>query len=369
MDSIDILVIGGGAVGLACAARLANPQQSLLIVEAESLIGSHTSSRNSEVIHAGIYYAPGSLKAQLCLEGRERLYSWCAQHQVAHRKIGKLLVAVTANEISRLDALASNAIASGVEPLQEISRAQLQQLEPAVCAVAALYSPHTGIIDSHEFIHSLLGAAERQGAQLVLNTRVSQLQRAPDGWIASGKSAGEPFQIKTQQVINAGGLFAQQLAQQTSELPGATIPKLHLCQGRYFSYSGRSPFNHLIYPMPEANNAGLGVHATLDMGGQLRFGPDTEYIERIDYNVDAQLRDAFAAAISRYFPALDSARLSPAYSGIRPKLSGAGEPPADFIIQTSAIHGLEGLINLYGIESPGLTASLAIADRVALYAK
>lgn len=365
MDAIDTLIIGAGALGLACAARLARPGRSILIAEAEDLIGSHTSSRNSEVIHAGIYYAPGSLKAELCLEGRERLYAWCHEHRVAHRRIGKLLVAVNDAERGKLDALLSNAEACGVHDLQPIEQARLAELEPAVRGVAALLSPSTGIIDSHAYLQSLLAAAENQGAQLVLRTRVERLEPGADGWIASGTSSGEAFQLRAQRVINAGGLFAQQLAQRTLGLAGAHIPQLHLCRGHYFSYSGRAPFQHLIYPMPEANTAGLGIHATLDLGGQLRFGPDTEYLEHVDYRLDEGLCEPFAQAIRRYFPTLDSARLLPGYSGIRPKLSGPGEPAADFHIQTAEDHGLPGLINLFGIESPGLTASLAIAERVA----
>lgn len=364
MDSIDTLIIGAGALGLACAARLASPSRSLLIVEAERLIGSHTSSRNSEVIHAGLYYPPGSLKAELCLEGRERLYAWCEQHGVPHRRIGKLLVAVENAERGKLESLAANAEACGVHDLQALERDQLERLEPAVRGVAALLSPSTGIVDSHHYLQSLLAAAENRGAQLVLDTRVERLRRAPDGWIAEGVSGGEPFQLRAEQVINAGGLFAQQIAGRTEGLRADLIPPLHLCQGRYFSYFGRSPFQHLIYPMPEANTAGLGIHATLDMGGQLRFGPDVHYLDALDYAVDETLHEPFARAIARYFPSLDPGRLSPGYSGIRPKLSGPGEPAADFLIQTPLDHGLPGLINLFGIESPGLTASLAIAERI-----
>lgn len=363
MHSIDTLIIGAGALGLACAALLARPGQSLLIVEAEALIGSHGSSRNSEVIHAGLYYPPGSLKAELCREGRERLYAWCAARGVAHRRIGKLLVAVDAAQIAQLERLQANAAACGVGDLQPLDRAALQRLEPAVRAVAGLLSPSTGIIDSHAYLQSLLAAAEDRGAQLVLRTRIERLQPDADGWLATGVSAGEPFQLRAQRVVNAGGLFAQQLAGQTAGLQG--IPALHLCQGRYFSYRGRSPFRHLVYPLPEANTAGLGVHATLDLAGQLRFGPDVHYLDHLDYRVDEQLREPFATAVRRYFPSLDPSRLQPGYSGVRPKLSGPGEPPADFVIQTPAGHGLPGLVNLFGIESPGLTASLAIAEKVA----
>ena len=365
MDSIDTLIIGAGAVGLACAARLARNDRSTLIVEAERLLGSHTSSRNSEVIHAGIYYPPGSLKAELCLEGRERLCAWCTERQVPFARIGKLLVAVEDDERAALERLASNAERCGVTDLQPLDGARLQALEPAVRGVAALLSPSTGIIDSHAYMQSLLAAAESQGAQLVLDTRIERLRRDGSSWIAEGVSGGEAFSLRSQQVVNAGGLFAQQLARQTEGLAAEQVPTLHLCQGRYFSYAGRAPFRHLIYPMPEANTAGLGIHATLDLGGQLRFGPDVRYLDDIDYRVDPVLAADFASAIRRYFPTLAPARLSAGYSGIRPKLSGAGEPAADFLIQTAAIHGLPGLVNLFGIESPGLTASLAIAERVA----
>lgn len=365
MDSIDTLIIGAGALGLACAARLAEPGRSTLLVEQEALMGSHTSSRNSEVIHAGIYYPPGSLKAELCLEGRERLYAWCEQWQVPYRRLGKLLVAVSDEERGKLEALADNARASGVDELLAIDRARLAVLEPAVRGTAALLSPNTGIIDSHAFLQSLLACVQRQGAELVLQTRVDSLVHDGDGWIASGSSAGEPFSLRAQRVINAAGLFAQHLAQRTDGLAARHIPQLHLCQGNYFNYNGKSPFSHLVYPMPEANTSGLGVHATLDLGGQLRFGPDTRYLDSLDYRVDEALRDAFASAISRYFPALDSTRLVPGYAGIRPKLSGPGEPAQDFMLQMPAEHGLPGLVNLFGIESPGLTASLAIAERIA----
>ncbi|MBF7728537.1 NAD(P)/FAD-dependent oxidoreductase [Pseudomonas sp. N040] len=365
MERIDILVIGAGAVGLACAARLAAAGRSLLICEQEAQVGSHASSRNSEVIHAGIYYPPGSLKAELCIEGRARLYAWCGQHQVACQRLGKLLVAVEPAEQARLEQLHANARACAVESLQVLDARQVGALEPALRAHAGLLSPDSGILDSHAYLQSLLACAEQRGAQLALHSRVERLQRAASGWRVEGSSQGEAFALEAGLVINAAGAFAQRLAAHSEGLAAAHIPRLHLCRGNYFSYSGRSPFRRLIYPLPEANSAGLGIHATLDLGGQLRFGPDVQYLQQLDYRVDASRGEAFAMAIRRYFPALDAQRLQPAYSGVRSKLCGPGEPAADFVIQDSAVHGLPGLINLFGIESPGLTASLAIAERLA----
>lgn len=366
MERIDILIIGAGAIGLACAARLAKSGRSLLICEREGQIGSHASSRNSEVVHAGIYYAPGSLKAQLCIEGHQRLLAWCKRYQVPQRQLGKLLVAVEPAELARLEQLQVNAQRCGVSSLQPLDAGQTSRLEPQLRACTSLLSPDSGIIDSHAYLQSLLVCAERQGAQLVLHSSVERLQRSSHGWRVEGNSLGDHFKLEAAVVINSGGLFAQQLAAKTEGLRADLIPQLHLCQGRYFSYSGRSPFSRLIYPLPEANSAGLGVHATLDLAGQLRFGPDVNYLQQLDYQLDASQREVFAAAIRRYYPGLDAKRLQPAYSGIRAKLSGPGEPAADFAIQDSKCHGLAGLINLFGIESPGLTASLAIAEHIAV---
>ncbi len=365
MSSYDCLIIGAGVIGLACASRLARSGQRVLVVEEERWIGSHTSSRNSEVIHAGIYYAPGSLKARLCVEGRDLLYRWCADHHVEHRRIGKLLVAVNSDEITALDTLQKNAQQSGVDSLQEVGAAQLRQMEPAVSGVAALLSMDTGIIDSHGYLQSLLGDAQRHGADLALETRVERLQHNGQVWIVEGESCGEPFSVDVQRVINAAGLFSSQLASRIDGLEVGHVPITQWCRGRYFSYSGTSPFTRLIYPMPEVNTAGLGVHATIDMGGQVRFGPDVAWTDCIDYQVEESLKSAFSVAIQRYFPGLDPQRLTPGYCGIRPKLSRPGEPAEDFLMQGPQTHGLPGLVNLYGIESPGLTASLAIANHVA----
>lgn len=365
MSSFDCLVVGAGVIGLACAAQLARNGQRVLLVDEERWIGTHTSSRNSEVIHAGIYYPPGSLKAQLCVEGRDLLYRWCEEHRVEHRRIGKLLVAISPAEIDALQALKKNAQHSGVHTLQDIDAAQLRRLEPAVCGEAALLSVDTGIIDSHAYLQSLLGDAQRHGADLALDTRITELTHNGYCWQVQGTSCGDTFCVDVDRIVNAAGLFASQLALRVDGLLPRYIPDTLWCRGRYFSYSGRSPFSRLVYPMPEANTAGLGVHATIDMGGQVRFGPDIAWTDRINYQVEDHLKGDFARAIQRYFPGLEPQRLTPGYCGIRPKLSGPGQPVADFVIQSSEIHGLKGLVNLFGIESPGLTASLAIARRVA----
>ncbi len=364
MSDIDCLVIGAGVIGLACSAQMARAGHSVMLVEQERRIGEHTSSRNSEVIHAGIYYSPGSLKARLCVEGRELLYSWCENHGVEHRRIGKLLVAVTEAEIPALEAIQVNARSSGVGSLEVISQARLRELEPAVAGVAALLSPQTGIIDSHAYMESLLAEAQRYGADLALDTRVERLVPAVDGWLVEGTSCGESFKLHVRRVVNAAGLFASQLAERIEGLAPEHVPATYWCLGRYFSYSGRSPFHHLVYPMPEANMAGLGVHATLDLSGQVRFGPDVAWTQTLDYRVDESLHDPFTHAIGRYFPGIDPNKLNAGYSGIRPKLSGPGQAAADFSIQGPEIHGLPGLVNLFGIESPGLTASLAISRHV-----
>ena len=358
---VDLVVIGAGVVGLAVAQRMARGGRSVLVLEQESSIGQHCSSRNSEVIHAGIYYAPGSLKAQLCRQGRDLLYDWCRAHAVPHHTIGKLLVAVTEDEIPALKKLQANAAANGVELLWH-SADDVAAREPQVRAVAGLFSPLTGIVDSHALMQSFEAALQVAGGELYCNTRVAGLESISGGLRVTGSSAGEPFTVSARQVVNAGGLFAQQVQ---AAAGAGEIPPLQLCQGRYFNYSGRSPFSHLVYPMPEANAAGLGVHATLDLGGQLRFGPDVRYIDQLDYQVDEGLRDAFAGAIRRYWPDCDAERLQPAYAGVRPKLSGPGEPARDFVIQDHNTHGIVGLVSLLGVESPGLTASLALAEQVA----
>lgn len=361
----DVVVIGAGVVGLACAQRLAARGAQVLVLEQESWPGQHASSRNSEVIHAGLYYAPGSLKADLCRRGRDLLYRWCEERQVPHRRIGKLLVAVQDNELPALQALHDNAAANGVK-LDWLEAAQVHAMEPEVRAVAGLFSPLTGIIDSHALMQSYEAALQDRGGQLVCQARVERIEAiAGGGYRVCGSSGDEIFGLTTRAVVNAGGLFAAKLSEKIEGYPAERIPAVHLCKGSYFSYSGRSPFSHLVYPMPEANTSGLGVHATLDLAGQLRFGPDVCYQSDLDYQVDLNLAERFASAVQRYWPSCDPLRLVPGYAGIRAKLSGPGQPAVDFRIDGPAEHGLPGVVSLFGIESPGLTASLAIADEVA----
>ncbi|PCI76510.1 MAG: FAD-dependent oxidoreductase [SAR86 cluster bacterium] len=370
-DSFDICVIGAGVIGLAIAYELAkkykNQDVSIVILERESSFGQHISSRNSEVIHAGIYYPTGSLKAELCVTGKELLYSHCEQFDVPHQKIGKLIVAKN-TEIDALAQLKKKAIANGVLDLQLLNRAELQRLEPHIEADAALHSPSTGIIDSHSYMQSLLHLAENLGVQFSPYSRVEEIDTEADAFVVHCRldenRNSEQYQFNCQQLINAAGLEAQAIAHTVSSLPKNTIPRLYYCKGDYFGYRGRSPFSHLIYPMPEANTAGLGIHATMDMSSQLKFGPDTEYVEEIDFEIDGNKAEAFAKSISSYFPAIKGNDLNPAYSGIRPKLSALGEAATDFEIQGEGAHGVPGLIQLFGMESPGLTASLAIARHI-----
>lgn len=364
MVDSEVVVVGAGVVGLAVAQRLARGGYEVLVVEQEAWPGQHASSRNSEVIHAGIYYPPGSRKARLCSAGRDLLYAWCAEYGVAHQRVGKLLVAVEEAELPALQALRANALANGVE-LQPLTAAELHAREPALKGVAALFSPLTGIIDSHGLMESYQAALQRAGGALHCRTRVDSVRVIPQGLLLSGVSGNDRFDLSCRHLINCAGLFAQTLATATGDLAAELVPPLHLCQGQYFAYSGVSPFSHLVYPMPEANATGLGVHATLDLAGQLRFGPDVRYQLQLDYAVDESRREAFALAVQRYWPECKAEKLVPAYAGVRAKLSAAGEPAADFVIQDRSVHGVAGLINLFGIESPGLTASLALAEEVA----
>lgn len=360
-DFVDAVVVGAGVVGLAVARALALAGRSVVVLESEGAIGTGTSSRNSEVIHAGLYYPPGSLKARLCVEGRRALYAYCAARGVPHRRYGKLLVASSEDEIAGVEALAERGRANGAEELTMISGAEARRMEPALAAVAALWSPQTGIIDSHAYMLALQGDAENAGAVFAFNTPFEAAEPTAGGFLVRTGGA-EPMRLACRELVNAAGLCASDVADRIAGLPPETVPRTRFCKGNYFVLAGRAPFSRLVYPAPHAH--GLGVHLTLDLGGQARFGPDTEWIEEIRYEVDVSRRAAFAAAIRRYWPGLDEEALSPGYSGIRPKIVGEGEPAADFRIDGPQVHAMPGLVNLFGIESPGLTSSLAIADEV-----
>lgn len=362
MDKIDCAVIGAGVVGLAIARALALAGREVIILESENAIGTGTSSRNSEVIHAGIYYPEGSLKAAFCVAGKALLYEFCASHGVPHRRAGKLIVATTEAEVANLHVLKGKAAANGVA-LDFLEGQLAKALEPNLKAVAALFSPTTGLIDSHALMLAYLGDAEANGAALALNAPVIGGAAREDG-ILLDVGGHEPMTLLCDTVVNSAGLFAQKVAATIKGVPADHIPPIRYAKGTYFTLAGRSPFTHLVYPCPE--EGGLGVHLTLDLAGQARFGPDVEWVDEIDYRVDPRRGDKFYAAIRTYWPALADNALSPGYTGIRPKLGGPGTPGAnpDFTISGPAEHGIEGLINLFAIESPGLTASLAIADAV-----
>lgn len=353
-DSIDCVVIGAGVVGLACAARLASAGRDVVVLERHELIGSETSSRNSEVIHAGIYYPKDSWKARLCVAGKRKLYAYCEAHGVPFRNCGKLIVAADSSQTDVLLDYQTQARDNDAGELQWLDAKQVRQLEPAVQAVAGLLSPTTGIIDSHAYMLSLRGDLEARGGMIALGTRVQALEAADGGILV----VTEAMRIQTHTLINCAGLQAPDLARQLV----AAAPRAFFARGHYFGYSGRPPFSRLVYPIAEPG--GLGVHVTLDLSGQIKFGPDVEWCDGVDYRFDESRKPAFEKAIRRYFPALDSTRLQPGYVGVRPKISAPQEAAADFRIEGPETHGVAGLVNLLGIESPGLTASLAIADRV-----
>lgn len=362
MERIDCLVVGAGVVGLAVARALARAGREVVIAERHGRIGSEISSRNSGVIHAGLYYPAGSLKARLCVDGRALLYAFCAEHGVAHRRCGKLIVATSEGQIPALAAIAAAAQANGVADVQWLDGPAARALEPALACQAALLSPSTGIVDVHGLMLALLADAERAGAALALASAVDQLRPGPDG--VAVRLAGEVAPaLVARWVINCGGLGAVALARATAGLPASAIPTMGYAKGNYFALAGRAPFSRLIYPVPEPG--GLGVHLTLDLAGQARFGPDVEWVDGCDFTVDPRRAPHFEGAVRAYWPALPPGALAPDYAGIRPKISGPGEPAADFRIDGPAQHGVAGLINLFGIESPGLTASLAIGELVA----
>ena len=362
----DAVVIGAGVVGLACARALARRGHEVLVIEALDSFGTVTSSRNSEVIHAGIHYAPGSSKARLCVAGKQLLYAYCTERGIAHRRCEKLIVATSADQVARLDAIREVARANGVPDLAALTAAQANALEPELRCVAALHSPSTGIVDSHAFMLSLLADLESHGGNAIFRSPILSAEVTPQG-IELHVGGEEPVTVVASLVVNAAGLHASEVARRIAGLRPDTIPDTRYCKGNYFALEGRAPFSRLVYPVPEA--AGLGVHLTLDLGGQARFGPDTEWLSdtdaaAIDYAVDPSRSAGFDAEIRRYWPGLRDGTLSPAYSGVRPKIFVDGAPVNDFLISGPSTHGVASLVNLFGIESPGLTSSLAIADAV-----
>lgn len=365
MEQVDCVVIGAGVVGLAVARQLALQGREVIILETENAFGTMTSARNSEVIHAGIYYPAGSLKAAMCVRGKAMLYDYCASHHIEHQRCGKLIVATTEAQVPTLESIRAKAAANGVHDLQLLSQAEAQALEPNLQCRAALLSPSTGIVDSHGLMLALLGDAEKAGAMLAVQSPVAGGAVTPEGIRldvgSQDDAAGTTLLART--VINSAGLTAPALARSIAGMPAEHIPPQYYAKGSYFTLAGRAPFSRLIYPVPEA--AGLGVHLTIDLGGQARFGPNVRWIDEVEYGVNPADADSFYDEVRNYWPELADGALQPGYAGIRPKISGPGEPAADFRIDGPAIHGVPGLVNLFGIESPGLTSSLALAQHVA----
>ncbi|CAN7372632.1 NAD(P)/FAD-dependent oxidoreductase [Variovorax paradoxus] len=360
MDELDCAVIGGGVVGLAVARALALAGREVVVLEAEGAIGTGTSSRNSEVIHAGIYYPQGSLKARLCVEGKEALYAYAAERGVPHRRCGKLIVATSAEQVAQLEVIRAKAAANGVGDLVLLTAQQAVDMEPQLHCVAALHSPSTGIVDSHALMLSLLGDLENAGGMLALKSPIARAECGPDAIVLVAED-GTALRCNT--VVNAAGLLAPELARRFEGLPPAAVPVAYFAKGSYFTLSGRAPFSRLVYPVPEPG--GLGVHLTIDLGGQAKFGPDVQWVQSADdLVVDPARGHGFYAEVRKYWPALPDGALIPGYAGMRPKISGPDEPARDFMIDGPESHGVRGLVNLFGIESPGLTSSLAIGRYV-----
>jgi L-2-hydroxyglutarate oxidase LhgO len=362
-ERVDCVVIGAGVVGLAVARALALRGREVLVVEAEDRIGCHTSSRNSEVIHAGLYYPAGSLKAQLCVAGREALYAYCASRGIGHRRIGKLVVATAPGEVEAVRGYVASAKANGVHDLAWLTAAQVHALEPELRAVAGFLSPSTGIVDSHALMLALQGEAQDHGAALALRAPVRG-GRIDDAGIELDVGGAAPVSLRCRLLVNAAGLWAPARARALDGFPARHVPQAHYAKAHYLTLRGRAPFSRLVYPV--ANDAFLGVHVTLDLAGQVRFGPDVTWVDGVDYRFDEARAPLFYAAVRRYWPGLPDGALQPGYTAVRPKITGPGERAADFRIDGPAVHGVAGLVNLFGIESPGLTACLAIAERVAL---
>jgi L-2-hydroxyglutarate oxidase LhgO len=362
VSDLDCIVIGAGVIGLAVARALARDGRSIAILETERQFGMHTSSRNSEVIHAGIHYTPSSLKARLCVTGRDLLYRYCGRRGIEHRRCGKFTVASTAAQVEALQGIEANARANGVLDLQLLDADHARRMEPALQCLAALSSPSTGIIDSHAYMQSLLADAEGCGADISYGTTVTKLRPAAAGTAVFIEAYDAPA-VTARWVINSAGLQAHRLAAAMDGFPSQHIPRIHYGKGSYFTLSGRAPFRRLIYPVGE--RGWLGIHMTIDLAGAARFGPDMQWIPEVDYSVDVNRAAVFYESIRRYWPQIQDGQLQPAYAGVRPRLSGPGEPAEDFLISGPEQHGVPGIINLFGMESPGLTASLAIGDFVA----
>ena len=360
MDNIDCAVVGAGAVGLAVARALAQAGREVVILEQARAIGTATSARNSGVIHAGIYYPPGSLRARLCVAGRQALYAYCGERGIAHRRCGKLIVATDEAQASQLQEIARKAAANGVDDLQWLSADEARSLEPALRCSAALLSPQTGIIDSHGLMLALQGDFENAGGIVALHGALARAECKPGGMVLHMADAS---QLHSPVVVNAAGLAAPDLARRFEGMPQPGLPQAFYAKGNYFTLAGRAPFSRLIYPVPEA--AGLGVHLTLDLAGQAKFGPDVQWVDDPeDLQVDPQRGEAFYAEVRRYWPGLPDGALQPGYAGMRPKISGPGQPATDFMVSGPTEHGIAGLVHLFGIESPGLTSCLALADEV-----
>jgi len=361
MERVDCVVIGAGVVGLAVARQLALAGREVIVLEAEGQIGTETSSRNSEVIHAGIYYPTGSLKAQSCVAGKHRLYAYCAERGLPHARCGKLIVATSEEQERTLEQIRAKAAANGVDDLQWLEPEAVRELEPEVHCTAALLSPSTGIIDSHSLMVAFQGDAEDGGTMLAFHAPVERGRIGEDGIELQVGGEGA-MALKARIVVNSAGLHAPALAGRLEGLRPELVPPAYFCKGNYYILSGARPFRHLVYPVPE--EAGLGIHVTIDLGGQVRFGPDVEWLDAIDYDVDPRRADVFYDAVRRYYPNLEDGAIEPGYAGIRPKISPKGTQAADFVVQGPREHGVSGLVNLFAIESPGLTASLALAEEV-----